>query len=70
MLTDTRLRLFAVALLALVARFPATAHHASADILADAATAADTAKVVEGTLLAVVRVRGSRSDPGMLLVRS
>ena len=54
MLTDARRRLFAAALLALVACLPATAHHASAHTLAAAATAADTAEVVEGTVLAVV----------------
>jgi hypothetical protein len=69
MLTDARLRRVAGARRLLPSDGLPTAYHASADILADAATATDTAKVVEGTVLAVVRVRGSRSDPGMLLVR-
>src|SRR2546426_625568 len=48
MLTDARLRLFAAALLALVACLPATAHHASAHTLAAAATTADTADFAAG----------------------
>ena len=66
MLTDARRRLFAAALLALVACLSATAHHASAHTLAAAATAADTAEVVEGTVLAVVIAQqGSRHSASL-----
>src|ERR1043166_2909285 len=49
-----RRRFFIVALLALFAGLPATPHQALAHSLANAATAADAANVITGTVVGVV----------------